>query len=79
MKNDHSQPQYRLVHIILDSPWVINGEEKALFWLEEAARQGHLTSKLKSAEVKLLSNDEELQDVKGAIAYLTENDERQNE
>ncbi|MEW6997800.1 hypothetical protein AADZ86_08850 [Colwelliaceae bacterium BS250] len=78
-KNNLSQAQYRLARIFLDSPWVINDESKALFWLEQAASQGHLTSKLKSAEVKLLSNNEALQDVKGAIGYLAEIDELQNE
>jgi TPR repeat protein len=78
-KNDLNQAQYRLARILLDSPWVIHDENKALFWLEQAASQGHLTSKLKSAEIKLLSTDETLQDVNGAIAYLTEIAEQQNE
>jgi len=78
-KNNLSQAQYRLARIFLDSPWVIHDENKALFWLEQAASKGHLTSKLKSAEIKLLSTDEGLQDVKGAVAYLTEIDELQNQ
>ena len=78
-KNDISQAQYRLARILLDSPWVIHDENKALFWLEQAASKGHITSKLKSAEIKLLSTDEDLQDVKGAIVYLTEIDELQND
>jgi TPR repeat protein len=78
-KNDLSQAQYRTARILLDSPWVIKDEKKALFWLEQAANQGHITSKLISADVKLHAKDEALHDVKGAITYLSEIEELQDE
>ncbi len=78
-KNEHVQAQYRIARILLDSPWVIQDEKKALFWLQEAANAGHVYAKQKSAEVKLLTRHEELFDITGAIAYLSDISEQQNE
>ncbi|WP_019028893.1 tetratricopeptide repeat protein [Colwellia piezophila] len=78
-KGELSQAQYRVASLLLDSPWTISDEKKALFWLEQAAKQDHITAKLKSAEVKLLTNDDDLQDVEGAMRYLSEIAEQQSE
>ncbi len=71
-KQGNSQAQYRLARILLDSPWVVNDDEKALFWLEKATEQNHLPAKIKLVEMKLLAKDEELHDVDSALLYLNE-------
>jgi len=78
-QGDLSQAQYRLARVLLDSPWVIKDEKKALFWLGEAGNQGHVFAKQKSAEIKTLSADKEIQDIQGAISILSEIAEQQEE
>jgi len=71
-KGELEQAQYRLARLLLDSPWIIKDEKKAMFWLKEASNQGHIFAKQKSAEIKILSNDQAIQDIKGAIGILNE-------
>ncbi|PKI16661.1 SEL1-like repeat protein [Colwellia sp. 12G3] len=78
-KGELSQAQYRLARILLDSPWVIKDETKALYWLGEAANQGHIFAKQTSAELKLLAKDENLQDIAGAIVILADIEKQQEE
>lgn len=73
----HTQAKYRLGKTLLESPWVLKDEAKALFWLQEAATAGHIYAKQKSAEVKLLATDKELQDVEGAMLDLVDIAEQQ--
>lgn len=65
-----TQAEYRLGRLILDSPWVIQDEKRALFWLELAAQKAHVGASLKASEVKLLSKNKQLLDVSGAIDLL---------
>ncbi|WNC71775.1 hypothetical protein RGQ13_16890 [Thalassotalea psychrophila] len=65
-----TQAQYRLGRLILDSPWIMNDEKRALFWLELAAEEAHVGAALKASEVKLLSKNKQLLDVSGAIELL---------
>ncbi|TRX53162.1 tetratricopeptide repeat protein [Thalassomonas sp. M1454] len=62
--------EYRLGKIILDSPWVVNDNKKALFWLDNAAQKEHIAASLKAANLKLIAKDKTLLDVSGAIDYL---------
>ena len=78
-KQGNSQAQYRLARILLDSPWVVKDDKKALFWLEEASKQNHLPAKLMAAEVKLLTEDDNLLDVDTALTYLNELSDKQQD
>ncbi len=78
-KSGVKQAQYRLGTLLKHSPWIIEDEKKSLFWFEEAASQGHIIAKQKSAEIKLLAKDKQLHDVDGAIIYLAEVYKQQNE
>tara|TARA_B100000809_G_scaffold19840_2_gene17464 strand:- start:11812 stop:13347 length:1536 start_codon:yes stop_codon:yes gene_type:complete len=78
-KEGLSQAEYRLGRILLDSPWVIHDEEKALFWLNSAAEKKHLAAIRKVAELKLLAKDQSLHDVNGAMKYLEQIAESQDE
>ncbi|WNC69172.1 hypothetical protein RI845_03200 [Thalassotalea nanhaiensis] len=71
-KQEHSHAQYRLARILQDSPWVVNDENNALFWFEQASEKDHLPAKLKTAEIKLVAKDEQLIDVDGAIEILAD-------
>lgn len=62
--------QYRLARILQESPWVVTDERKALFWYENAAKKGHSAAILKTAELKLLANDESLRNQAEAIDIL---------
>lgn len=64
--------EYRLGRILLDSPWVIEDETKALFWLNAAAEKNHTVAIRKVAELKLLANDSSLHDIDGASRYLSQ-------
>lgn len=65
-----TQAEYRLGRLILDSPWIIQDDKKALFWLELASQKAHVGATLKTSEVKLLSKNKELLDASGAIDLL---------
>ncbi|WP_070795873.1 SEL1-like repeat protein [Thalassotalea crassostreae] len=78
-KQGHRQAKYRLGRILLDSPWITKDEHKALFWLEEAASKGHIAATQTAIGVKLLATDEQLIDVNGAIDYLSQIEEQQND
>lgn len=65
-----TQAEYRLGRLILDSPWIIKDDKRALFWLEQAAKKSHVGAALKTSEVKLLSKNKDLLDASGAIDLL---------
>jgi len=71
-RNGLSQAKYQLAKILLDSPWVVKDERKALFWFEEAAKQEHVFANQKIAKLKLLSKNSKLHDLQGASVYLNE-------
>lgn len=58
--------------MLLDSPWVVHDEAKALFWFERAASHGHIAAKLKLAELKMLAQSQTLHDLPGANQYLSD-------
>ncbi|MCA0900797.1 SEL1-like repeat protein [Microbulbifer agarilyticus] len=62
--------QYRLGRMLIDSPWVVADEGKALFWLGEAASDGHVAAQLKQADLKLFARDSQHIDVVGAVELL---------
>lgn len=66
-----AKAEYRLGRILLDSPWVEEDENKALFWFSAAAENGHEIAGLKAVELKLLAKNKDLHDVAGAADYLT--------
>jgi TPR repeat protein len=70
--------QYHLAKILKESPWVVNDERKALFWYEKAAKKGHATATLKTAELKLLASDESLINQAEAIDILSNIEQAQN-
>ena len=70
--------QYRLATILQNSPWVVPDEKKSLFWYETAAKKGHAAALLKSAELKLLANDESLHNQAEAIDILKNIESSQN-
>ncbi len=76
-KQGISDAQYRLARVLLDSPWVVHDEKKALFWLDSAAKKEHIFSLQKAAEIKLLAKDQQLHDIDGAISYLTKIEQQQ--
>ena len=78
-KDGLTQAEYRLGRILLDSPWVIQDEQKALFWLNSAAEKKHTTAIRKVAELKLLAKDKSLHDLDGAIKYLAQIADTQDE
>jgi TPR repeat protein len=69
--------QYTLARIVQDSPMVEKDEKKALFWHEEAAKNGHALASLKAAELKLLAKDENLRDQSAAINILKDIEQTQ--
>ena len=73
-----AKAQYRLAKILQESPWVVNDEKKSLFWYEAAAQKGHSTALLKSAELKILANDESLRNQAEAIDILSNIEPTQN-
>jgi len=77
-KNGVNQAQYRLGGLLKNSPWIIQDEKKAIFWFEEAARQGHIIAKQKASEIKILTDDEQLQDIAGGALSLAAIDQQQN-
>jgi len=77
-KNGVKQAQYRLGDLLKNSPWIIQDEKKAIFWFEEAARQGHIIAKQKVAEIKILTTDEQLKDITGGAFDLAEIEQHQN-
>lgn len=70
--------QYYLAKFLQESPWVVKDEAKALFWYEQAAKKGHPTATLKSAELKLLATDETLRNQAEAIEILNNIESSQN-
>ena len=46
-----TQTEYRLGRLILDSPWIIRDEKRALFWLELAAQKAHVGASLKPVKL----------------------------
>ncbi|WP_189637886.1 tetratricopeptide repeat protein [Thalassotalea sp. HSM 43] len=71
-QQDHSQAQYRLGKMFLNSPWLEQDKDKATFWLQLAAGKGHLPAKLNLAEIRLLSAEEHLFDVAKAQDLLVQ-------
>ena len=65
-----SRAEYRLGKLLLNSPWVISDEKKALFWFESAAEKGDEAASLHAAKIKLTADDKALLDVSGALTYL---------
>ena len=61
-----------------ESPWVVHDEKKSMFWYESAAKKGHPTALLKSAELKILANDESLRNQAEAIDILANIESTQN-
>jgi len=78
-KSGVNQAQYRLGTLLKHSPWIIEDEKKAMFWFEEAATQGHITAKQKVAEIKILTNDEQLKDIAGGVSNLAAIEKEQKE
>ncbi len=74
-----ARAEYRLGHILLNSPWVEKDETKALYWLERAVEQSHIASLLTASELKLLADNETLHNVKTAQDYLTKVPEAQQD
>jgi TPR repeat protein len=70
--------EYTLGKILLDSPWVVRDEAKALMWLESAAKKKHMPSMHKVAELKLLATDKSLRNIKEANEYLAQMSKTQN-
>jgi TPR repeat protein len=70
--------EFTLGKILLDSPWVIRDENKALIWLESAAKKQHIPSIKKVIELKLLAKDKTLHNTKEANEYLDNMSETQN-
>jgi TPR repeat protein len=71
-----SKAEYLLGRILLNSPWVEHDEQKALFWLESAAKKAHQSAQLKTAELKLLANNSDLHNLEEAQKYLFEYPEK---
>ncbi|WAJ71948.1 tetratricopeptide repeat protein [Catenovulum adriaticum] len=65
-----ARSEYRLAKILQTSPWVVQDEQKALFWYESALAKGHAGANIRAAEIKLTSSNEALKDINGAIIYL---------
>ncbi len=78
-KDGVKQAQYRLGDLLKNSPWIIQDEKKAIFWFDEAARQGHVIAKQKTAEIKILTDDEQLKDIAGGALNLASIHQQQNE
>jgi TPR repeat protein len=70
--------EYTLGKILLDSPWVVRDEAKALTWFESAAKKHHMPSMKKLTELKLLATDKSLRSTKEANQYLDELSKTQN-
>jgi len=66
----NQKAEYTLGKILLDSPWVVRDEAKALAWLESAAKKRHIPSIKKVTELKLLAVDKSLRNAKEANEYL---------
>lgn len=62
--------QYRLAKILASSPWVINDDEKALFWFVSAMEKGDVASRINAIKILFSSNDESLLDYNLAVKYL---------
>ncbi|GLR71743.1 tetratricopeptide repeat protein [Agaribacter marinus] len=69
-KYGYAKAQYQLARVLHASPWVMNEEDKALYWYMSAANDGHKAAALKAAELKLLAKDKRLINVSEAIALL---------
>jgi TPR repeat protein len=78
-KDGVQQAQYRLGDLLKNSPWIIQDEKKAIFWFDEAARQGHVIAKQKAAEIKILTDNEQLKDIAGGALSLAEIEQQQKE
>ncbi|WP_016956480.1 tetratricopeptide repeat protein [Catenovulum agarivorans] len=65
-----ARAEYRLARFIQTSPWLVNDEEKALFWYESAMEKEHKAATIRAAEIKLLANNESLRNVDTGIKYL---------
>ncbi|MDN4502836.1 hypothetical protein QX776_10495 [Alteromonadaceae bacterium BrNp21-10] len=77
-----AKAQYRLGRLMLDSPWVLKDETKALFWFERAAAEQHDVAQLKAAELKLMAVEpalHNLQEAQQLLATLPESQHRNPE
>jgi len=78
-KDGVKQAQYRLGDLFKNSPWIIQDEKKAIFWFGEAARQGHIIAKQMAAEIKILTDDEQLKDIPEGALNLAAIEQQQKE
>ncbi|WP_158968117.1 SEL1-like repeat protein [Paraglaciecola sp. L3A3] len=77
-KQTNTEAEYRLGKILLNSPWVIKDEKKAVMWLESAANKRHVAAIKDVVYLRLLADDQSLRNTKEAIRLLDGLTETQN-
>ncbi|WP_158968599.1 tetratricopeptide repeat protein [Paraglaciecola sp. L3A3] len=69
-KQSFANAEYRLGELFLISPWITYNQEKAAFWLNRAAQQGHVFALRRAAAIMLGTDQDQLKDPQTAMEYL---------
>ncbi|WP_111977445.1 tetratricopeptide repeat protein [Algibacillus agarilyticus] len=72
-----ARAEYRLGKLLMNSPWVVKDEKKALFWFESATQKDHMPAILTTIDLLINAKDKSIRDLNRAIDMLAEIEKQQ--